>query len=160
MSERATRPIDHSAAQAADDELYANHASDPRPNALYDEDGNRKPLDANDPDQADLREEWMQSYKADGGQTEPMDTSGGQPDQSVQSCDQMATVDPLIIGTPVDLEDGDDDGDDADGEDDSDSSDDGDDDADGEGESASSDDDAGDDANGGDESDSGDDDES
>ncbi len=132
MSERATRPIDQSAAQAADDELYANHASDPRPNALYNEDGNRKPLDANDPDQADLREEWVQSYKTNGGQTEPMDTSGGQPDQSVQTCDQMATVDPLIIATPVDLEDGDDDGDgngsddgdEADGEDEPESSDD------------------------------------
>jgi hypothetical protein len=151
MSERATRPLDRDAAQAADDELYSNHASDPRPNALYDEDGDRKPLDANDPDQAGLREEWMQSYKANGGQTEPMDTSGGQPDQTVQPCEQMATVDPLIIGTPVDLGDGDDGGDG--------NRDDGGDEADGEDEPESGD-DGGDDTDGGDESESGDDNES
>jgi hypothetical protein len=100
MSERATRPLNQDAVKAADDELYAKHEDDPRPNALYDSDGNRRPLDANDPGQAGLREEWMDAYKANGGTTEPVDTSGGQPDQAVLPCGQQAIVNPLILGTP------------------------------------------------------------
>jgi hypothetical protein len=106
MSERATRPINQGAAKAADDDLYSKHAGDPRPNALYDEEGNRRPLDANDPDQAELRKEWMDAYKANGGKTEPVDTSGGQPDQAVFECGQQATVDPLILISP-ELDEGD-----------------------------------------------------
>src|SRR5215472_2926717 len=106
MSERAQRPLNQDAVAAADDDLYQKHADDPRPNALYDADGNRKPLDANDPDQADLRQEWMDAYKANGGQVESSDDSGGTPDQPVEPCEQQqAQVDPLIIGEPVDLDD-------------------------------------------------------
>lgn len=104
MSERATRPLNNDACKAADDELYANHANDPRPNALYDEKGNRKPLSATDPDQADLRTEWMNSYKARGGKTEPTDTGGASAGQAVLPCDQQVQVDPLIIGDAVELD--------------------------------------------------------
>jgi hypothetical protein len=97
VSERATRPLNQDAVQAADDDLYSKHEGDPRPNALYDADGNRLPLSASDPNQAGLREEWMDDYKANGGATEPMDTSGGQPDQVVHECDQQAIVNPLIF---------------------------------------------------------------
>jgi hypothetical protein len=70
MDRRAKRPLDPAAASAADDEIYSNHAGDPRPNALYDAAGNRKPLSATDPAQADLRREWMDSYIANGGKVE------------------------------------------------------------------------------------------
>ncbi len=105
MSERATRPLNKEASKAADDDLYSKHADDPRPNALYDEDGNRKPLSATDPDQADLRKEWMNSYKANGGQTEPTDVSGAPAGQSVLPCGQKAQVDPLIVGDSVEVDD-------------------------------------------------------
>lgn len=108
MPDRAQRPLNNDAAKAADDDLYQSHADDPRPNALYDSNGNRKPLDANDPDQAELREEWMDVYEANGGATEETDESGGSPDQVVLPCGQRAQVDPLISGDPVELDESDD----------------------------------------------------
>lgn len=60
---RIARPLDPAAVRAADDALYAKHAGDPRPNALFDEAGHRQPLDATDPDQAALRQEWCQTYQ-------------------------------------------------------------------------------------------------
>jgi len=107
MSERATRPLNQDACKAADDDLYSKHADDPRPNALYDENGNRKPLDPNDPSQAGLRQEWMDSYKANGGATEPTDVSGSQPGQAVLPCGQMQQVDPVIDSAPVDVDESD-----------------------------------------------------
>ena len=105
MSERATRPLNQQAVKAADDDLYSSHAGDPRPNALYDENGNRKPLDATDPDQADLRNEWMESYKANGGGTEPVDLSGSDPGEPVQSCDHtQQQVDPVIVAGETEID--------------------------------------------------------
>jgi len=104
MSERATRPLNNGAVKAADDEIYANHADDPRPNALFDENGNRKALSATDPAQADLRAEWMASYKAHGGQTESTDSSSGSPAQTTPDCDPRVQVDPLIIGDDLELD--------------------------------------------------------
>jgi hypothetical protein len=104
MSDRAKRPLNQSAVRAADDQLYSDHADDPRPNPLYDADGNRQPLDANNPDQADLRKEWTDDYKANGGGMEPEDNSAAPPDQAVLPCGQKPRVDPLIIGEPVELD--------------------------------------------------------
>lgn len=70
MSRRAKRPLDKKAVKAADKELYARHANDPRPNALYDADGNKKKLSASDPSQAALRKEWMDLYLANEGKEE------------------------------------------------------------------------------------------
>ena len=86
---RATRPLNEAAAQAADEEIYARHQDDPRPNALFDADGNRLPLDANDPAQADLRSEWMDAYVAHGGEVEGQpddDDSDVAPDDTEQPC--------------------------------------------------------------------------
>ena len=115
MAERASRPLNQAACAAADDDIYSKHEDDPRPNALYDEDGNRKPLDPNDPDQAGLRTEWMDSYKANGGATEPMNGTGGKPGQVSQGCDDRPMVNPVIFATMLDLDDsGGEDGDDQD----------------------------------------------
>jgi hypothetical protein len=62
---RIQRPLNRDAVRAADDELYRRHEDDPRPNALYAEDGTRRPLDASDPDQAALRQEWCDLYRAE-----------------------------------------------------------------------------------------------
>jgi hypothetical protein len=104
MGDRATRPLNSQAVSAADDELYGNHEGDPRPNALFDAEGNRKPLDANDPSQADLRSEWMDSYKAHGGQTEPIPSSSGTPGQAVVGCDERPVVNPVIVAVPEQLD--------------------------------------------------------
>ncbi|MBZ5618961.1 MAG: hypothetical protein LAQ69_09590 [Acidobacteriia bacterium] len=96
--------MNQEAVSAADDALYQKHGDDPRPNALYDADGNRTPLDANDPDQAGLRSEWMDSYKANGGEMEASEGGGGSSDQVVLPCGQKARVNPLIIGDPVELD--------------------------------------------------------
>jgi hypothetical protein len=101
MGDQATRPLNQSACSAADDDLYSTHADDPRPNALYDEDGERKPLSPTDPGQADLRQEWMDSYKAHGGATEQSGGSAGAADDAVTGCDQRPEVAPLIIAAPV-----------------------------------------------------------
>ena len=58
------RPLDADAVHQADEQIYTNHANDPRPNALYDAQGNRLKLDATDPSQEDLRQEWRDLYKA------------------------------------------------------------------------------------------------
>jgi hypothetical protein len=101
MGDQATRPLNQSACSAADDDVYSKHADDPRPNALYDADGQRNPLDPTDPSQADLRQEWMDSYKANGGATEQSGGSAGAADDAVTSCDQRPEVAPLIIAAPV-----------------------------------------------------------
>ena len=68
---RIKRPLNPGASKAADDALYADHESDPRPNALYNADGSRRKLSASDPSQAALRAEWMSQYEANGGEVEP-----------------------------------------------------------------------------------------
>jgi hypothetical protein len=60
-----TLPLNTAAIRAADNDLYASHPGDPR---LFDEDGNRIPLDPDDPDEGDLRTEWMNSYQKHGGE--------------------------------------------------------------------------------------------
>lgn len=88
---RAKRPLDPNATSAADEQIYAAHADDPRPNALYDADGNRTPLSATDPSQAALRREWMDYYIAAGGQIEG-EPEPGTPDKPVEPCCADCTV--------------------------------------------------------------------
>ncbi|MDD5298325.1 MAG: hypothetical protein PHU46_15590 [Rhodocyclaceae bacterium] len=61
---KIARPLDRDAVAAADQELYARHKNDPRPNALYDAEGRRLPLSPNDPSQAAARQEWCDLYLA------------------------------------------------------------------------------------------------
>lgn len=125
MSDRAIRPLNQDSVQAADESVYQNHAADPRPNALYDANGNRIPLDPNDPSQADVRKEWMASYKANGGDVAAPENSTRQPDEPVEPCDKPS-VDPVIVFVP-ELDDSDDDAADDSDDDAGSSSDDGDD---------------------------------
>lgn len=82
-----TRPLNQEAVAAADEEIYANHAGDPRPNALYDADGNRKKLDATDPEQEALRQEWLDLYAAHDGEVEdPDDPPEDPPEDPVPEC--------------------------------------------------------------------------
>jgi hypothetical protein len=59
---RPRRPLDDAARDAADEKLYQAHETDPRPNMLYDADGNRLPLQSGD---AALENEWVDLYKAE-----------------------------------------------------------------------------------------------
>lgn len=59
---RLDRPLNSDAVAAADRRLYALHENDPRPNALFDAQGNRKSIDPADPAQAGLRQEWKDLY--------------------------------------------------------------------------------------------------
>ncbi len=86
MSRRAKRPLNQAAVQAADNEIYARHAGDPRPNALYDASGNRLALSATDPAQADLRREWMDLYVANGGEVEGQSPNPAPPPGPVSPC--------------------------------------------------------------------------
>lgn len=91
---RATLPLNSQACSAADEQIYAAHANDPRPNALYDANGNRLLLDADDPSQEALRAEWMDYYEANGGEVEGED-SGGSTDDPVETCPyENAPADP------------------------------------------------------------------
>ena len=97
---RAKRPLNAEACDAADDEIYARHESDPRPNALFDANGNRRALSATDPAQADLRREWMDLYIANGGEVEGGGGSGGGTDPVTPCPDDPAKPDPTP-GGPV-----------------------------------------------------------
>jgi len=77
---RAKLPLDQNAVKKANDKLYSNHENDPRPNHLFDADGNRKPLDPNNSEQSELRSEWMDNYSAAGGTvTQEKATPAAQP---------------------------------------------------------------------------------
>ena len=86
MSRRARRPLNACAVEAADNEIYRRHEGDPRPNPLYDADGNRRPLSATDPAQADLRHEWMDLYVANGGEIESGPTNPTPPSDPATPC--------------------------------------------------------------------------
>lgn len=87
MTRSATRPLDWGAADAADEAIYAAHEDDrPRPNALFDEHGNRKKLDPSK-GQDDLIDEWYGYYEANGGEVEDPDAPPDDPpDHPVQPC--------------------------------------------------------------------------
>lgn len=87
------RPLSDDACSKADDEIYAKHANDPRPNALFDEHGNRLKLDAIDPAQEELRQEWMSLYAKHGGRTDEPKTKPDKPcDDPVEPCPVLVTV--------------------------------------------------------------------
>ena len=67
---KAKKPLNKTASKSASDDLYAAHEDDPRPNALYEKNGDRKRLDAKKNSQAGLRKEWMDYYIAYGGDYE------------------------------------------------------------------------------------------
>ena len=104
MADRAQRPLNSTAVAAADDDLNQAHAGDARPNALYDVDGNRQPLDPNDPDQTGLRAEWKNAYAAHGGETEASDERGVPNGQVMLPCGQKQMVSPLLAGKPVEID--------------------------------------------------------
>jgi len=88
-----TRPLNSDAVSAADEELYANHKDDKRPNALFDKDGNRKKLDATDPSQADLRKEWCDLYEKHNGEVEnPDEPPETPPDEPLPDCPDAPVV--------------------------------------------------------------------
>jgi len=60
---RLQLPLNPDAVAEADEQIYGLHAKDPRPNPLFDADGNRLQLDATDQAQAGLREEWRDLYR-------------------------------------------------------------------------------------------------
>ena len=59
---RIAKPLNPQAQSFADEQLYSQHEADSRENALFDIDGNRKPLDPLDPNQEELRKEWRGYY--------------------------------------------------------------------------------------------------
>ncbi len=87
MTTVATRPLNDAAMASADEDIYAAHAADPRPNALFDADGRRLALHPTDPAQEALREEWFDYYERHGGGVEDADTpSNRKPDEPVEPC--------------------------------------------------------------------------
>ena len=113
------RPLDTDAVAAADDAIYAAHEDDPRPNPLFDAQGNHLKLSATDPKQAALREEWCDLYQdalakkkaavAGGGGTSPDSgdddpPSGNSPaGNPVQPCPQNHWIRIKLVRLP-DLE--------------------------------------------------------
>ena len=84
---RAAHPLNQQAVAEADRGLYAAHAKDSRPNALFDAVGKKKPLHPSDPSQEFLRAEWTQFYGNAGGK---FDTSkpaiGSPPGTAILNC--------------------------------------------------------------------------
>ena len=109
MTTSVSQPLDPDACAAADDQIYAAHENDPRPNALFDEHGNRLPLSATDPSQEALREEWRQYYVAHeaGAADEGECDDGEDVEDPVHECPDddkgalFVTVTELDSGSPV-----------------------------------------------------------
>ena len=92
---RAQQPLNPAAVRAADEAVYRDHAGDPRPNALYDAGGNRRPLSATAPDQACLREEWLGAYEKSGGKVDRPPPGSSKPVGSgVAPCPSSAAATP------------------------------------------------------------------
>jgi len=90
MTQRAIRPINQAASSAATEDLYQRHEDSPRPNELFDENGNRRPLDPEDPSQASARQEWLTLYAENGGAVEETGQGTREVGGPVEPC-------PLII---------------------------------------------------------------
>jgi len=86
VTKRLVQPVNQNAANAADDELYSHHERDPRPNELYDEEGNRQQLDPNNSNQTVLRREWMTLYERNGGVIEESPRSQREPGDTTEPC--------------------------------------------------------------------------
>ena len=101
---RPARPLNPQATAAADTELYAAHENDPRPNALFDDTGNKKPLSATDPAQECLRGEWVRNYGNSGGKLEePKPNNSKRPGDAKQQCPySKATLSVAVRYEPVD----------------------------------------------------------
>jgi hypothetical protein len=82
---RLERPLDRQATRDADEALYSQHARDPRPNALYDAEGNRQPLSSTDPAQTSLRRDWVASYNQSLASRQPAATA---PQESTSSTER------------------------------------------------------------------------
>src|SRR5579864_716603 len=90
---RASTPISRSAAKGANDDFYSNH-----PEMVVN--GKRLPIDACDPKQRKLRNEWMKSYQVHGGKVEK--TSVNQCAAQVRTANAEASLmpDKPLTGAP------------------------------------------------------------
>lgn len=81
MTRRARRPLDPAAVAKANDAFYTAH-----PEML--EDGKRIPISEqpNDPCAAIMREEWMDSYVANGGAVDSVELPASTPDSTTACC--------------------------------------------------------------------------
>jgi len=92
---RATHPMSHAAASAADDDFYDAHPE------MVKDDGKRVPLDPHDPAQANLRHEWIEAYAANGGQVHKV-TPAAQAAAVRQAAQQTETLpDDTVAPPPV-----------------------------------------------------------
>src|SRR5690242_9958934 len=86
MTLRAKKPLNLEAAAEADEEIYALHERDDRPNPLYDEQGNRLKLSATKSKHEKLREQWIRLYGKKGGVIQDSSSDSAPPGQFVQKC--------------------------------------------------------------------------
>jgi hypothetical protein len=86
---RLSRPLNRQAVNEADNRLYEKYANDPRPNSLFDANGNRRALDPNDPNQVELRREWVALYT----ENVAADTYGSPPPSAAS--DERRVADPV-----------------------------------------------------------------
>ncbi len=87
MSSKPSPPLNRAAASSADNALYSAHEKDPRPNALFDKQGHKKPLNSSDPAQDCLRQEWIDLYGKSGGKLEESKSKNDKaPGSPVQKC--------------------------------------------------------------------------
>ena len=97
MPRRPVQPVNQQAADAADEDLYSRHEDDPRPNTLYDADGNRRPFDPNAPGSRQLREEWTDAYAGHGGRVEDVPPTDREVDDAVEPCPYAQGNEPDIV---------------------------------------------------------------
>ncbi|WNG56718.1 hypothetical protein F0U59_19625 [Archangium gephyra] len=79
----------------ADEQLYAAHRDDPRPNPLFDAQGNRRKLDPTDPAQADVQREWLSHYTAETAKKKDSGAAA-KPKTTSSDCSNRAVDDPVL----------------------------------------------------------------
>lgn len=90
---RLSRPLDSRAVADADAQIYSRHEDDPRPNPLFDADGQRIPLSPTDPSQTALRVEWADCYR---------EAAASRRDQAGSPTSSAATVPPPLPASDPD----------------------------------------------------------
>jgi hypothetical protein len=102
MPMRPCQPVDPSIARTVARQMEQVYGDQPRPNFLFDADGQRRPLSADEPCSQAIFEQWVSLYAENGGEVEPVPRTETAADESAESCpyrqNRVQIVDPWERG--------------------------------------------------------------
>ena len=102
MSLRPCMPLDPEIADLAGSDMEAMYREAPRPNFLFDADGNERPFSIEEPCSQAIFEQFVSLYAENGGEVEPIPASDTQAGESAAECPEserrVQIVDPWERG--------------------------------------------------------------